>query len=133
MIIQLQFSTIYKILCFSFNYGCSANVRLVAGSGSSEGRVEVYHNGEWGTVCDDIWDIANAGVVCRGLGFDAAVEAKTNAFFGQGSGTIWLDNVDCTGSESNLVACSRNEWGMHDCDHGDDAGVVCSGKLIQND
>ena len=80
-----------------------------------------------------MWDIANAGVVCRSLGSDAAIEAKTNAFFGQGSEKIWLDNVDCTGVESNLVACSHDEWGIHDCDHGEDAGVVCSGKLILND
>ena len=80
-----------------------------------------------------MWDIANAGVVCRSLGFDAAPEAKYDAFFGQGIGTIWLDNVACTGLESNLVDCSHNGWGMHDCVHGDDAGVVCSGKLILND
>ena len=82
-----------------------------------------------------MWDIANAGVVCRSLGFDAASEAKYDAFFGQGSGTIWLDDVDCTGVESNLQDCSHPGWGVVDgsCDHGDDAGVVCSGKLILND
>ena len=80
-----------------------------------------------------MWDIANAGVVCGSLGFSGAIQAKTNAFFGQGSGTIWLDDVDCTGSESNLADCNHNGWGEHNCAHGDDAGVVCSGKLILND
>ena len=79
-----------------------------------------------------MWDIADAGVVCVSLGFPAAIQAKTNAFFGQGSGTIWLDDVDCTGNESNLADCNHKEWGEHNCVHADDAGVVCSGKLILN-
>ena len=81
-----------------------------------------------------MWNIANAGVVCRSLGFDAASEAKYDAFFGPGSGTIWLDDVDCTGMESNLADCNV-QWGVVDgsCGHSDDAGVVCSGKLILND
>ena len=61
-------------------------VRLVDGANSSSGRVEVYHNGTWGTVCDDYWDIRDAEVVCRQLGFASAYSAESFAHFGSGVG-----------------------------------------------
>ena len=87
--------------------------------------MEIYHNGAWGTVCDDHWDIKDAKVVCRKLGFVSAISAHYSARFGRGSGSIWLDSVNCTGSESSLTACGNNGWGSHDCSHSEDASVVC--------
>ena len=96
------------------------------GDSRSEGRVEVYYNGTWGTVCDDFWGIYDADVVCRQLGFPHAEAALKGDSVLDGTGKIWLDNVHCEGNESSLSSCRHKGWGSSNCGHIQDAGVRCS-------
>ena len=88
--------------------------------------MEVNYNGQWGTVCDDGWDDTDAGVVCRQLGFGLSGTAIGSAGFGQGSGSIWLNYIICSGNESTLASCGHLGVGMTGCNHNEDAGVRCS-------
>lgn len=110
-------------------------VRLRDGGSPDFGRVEIYHNGTWGTVCDDSWDINDTAVVCRMLGFkyawtafSFAVEITTDELDLYGTGPIWLDDVNCFGNESSLNECGHSGWLVHNCDHLEDAGVWCGNK-----
>uniref|UniRef100_A0A8C9FD46 Macrophage receptor with collagenous structure n=1 Tax=Pavo cristatus TaxID=9049 RepID=A0A8C9FD46_PAVCR len=97
------------------------NIRI-AGGGRS-GRVEIFHQGSWGTICDDDWDTQDASVVCRMMGYSRAISAFTAS---GGTGQIWLDNVNCRGSEYSIYECNKPDWGVHNCAHSEDAGVECA-------
>ncbi len=108
----------------------SARVRLIGLDGSPSagaGRVEVYHYGQWGSVCDDGWNDKASSVVCRHLGHSSGV-AVSYGGYGQSQGPIWLDDVVCAGNETQLTDCLHSGWATHNCHHAEDAALVCCGR-----
>ena len=109
-------------------------IRLANGNSKGEGRVEIFHNGFWGTVCDNNWDIKDGQVVCRQLGFPGVHSAPRRAWFGEGTGFIWLDDVQCDGTERSIYDCpnippSGSSWTPVRCEHSKDASVICLRNL----
>ena len=101
-------------------------IRLVGGGNkTSSGRVELYEKDTWGTICDTDWDIIDAGVVCRQLGFSGAKEAKTGSFFGEPEGPKYMQGVSCDGSEAKITDCPSHCWDEPRCNITETAGVVC--------
>lgn len=110
----------------------AGDVRLVDGYRPAEGRVEMWYNGCWGTICDDFWSLNDARVVCRQLGYPGAVRALQRASHGQGNGAIVLDDLLCRGNEENLLQCpSFTPPGTHNCAHSEDASVVCENDISE--
>ncbi|XP_029592683.1 T-cell differentiation antigen CD6 isoform X3 [Salmo trutta] len=104
-------------------------VRLAGGSHHCEGRVELWREEKWGTVCDDSWDLRDGGVVCAQLGCGSALNVSgEDGSFEAGVGQVLLDEVNCGGSERNLWECPSMGT-VNDCGHKEDAAVVCSGIL----
>ncbi|CAE1178035.1 DMBT1 [Acanthosepion pharaonis] len=112
-----------KAMTVAPSIASDVSVRLAGGNSLSRGRVEIHYNGQWGTICDDSWDDRDAQVVCKMLGY---VDGSASRTFQAGTGPIWLDQVECQGSEASIEQCVRNRWGIHDCSHSEDAGVECS-------
>lgn len=95
-------------------------VRLVPGP--SKGRVEVFYNGQWGTVCDDSFDTVDGTVICKMLGYQRAATTYRPP---SGTGRIWLDELRCTGTETDIFKCPHAGMGSNDCQHTEDVGVSC--------
>ena len=100
-------------------------------SENGTGRVEVFFKGKWGQICNDTWDLNDARVVCRQLGYAHTVRALQGSDVPKGTGAIWLKDIFCGGSEQNLTSCVHNGWGNQNCRRGEGVGVECSsaGKI----
>ena len=105
----------------------ATGVRLVGGS-SSRGRLEVLHNGVWGTVCSDYFTTAAARVVCKMLGFWSGAKVE-HVNYTISRGPIWLDDLRCSGTETDIALCSHSGWGVHNCQHREDVAVSCTSKI----
>ncbi|CAC5366311.1 PRSS12 [Mytilus coruscus] len=100
----------------------TGDLRLNNSTRYYEGRLEIYLNGTWGTVCDDHFSDIDAAVACRQLGYRTGIVVSSNIIT-DGFGIIWLDDVSCTGTESKLMNCTYTE--KHNCGHNEDVGIRC--------
>ncbi|CAC5422959.1 Neurotrypsin,Scavenger receptor cysteine-rich type 1 protein M130,Mucin-like protein,Hemicentin-1,Thrombospondin-2,Semaphorin-5A [Mytilus coruscus] len=114
------------VRCYGSYGNVEGDLRLVGRNSPEEGRLEIYHHSEWGTVCKDYFDTSDALVACRQLGYRTSNPNFYTA--GGGSNRIWLDNMKCSGTERRLDACTNQGWGNHNCDHSKDVGIRCLGK-----
>ncbi len=125
---ELIFIARFLLICFIF---LAVTLRLQGpSSATGTGRVEVFYNGQWGTICNDYWTVQDAEVACRQLGYQYAVRTLPSYLVPDGTGKIWLDNVGCRGHEQSLSTCYHLGWGVHNCRHSGDAGVECSSAGI---
>lgn len=94
--------------------------------------MQVYYNNIWGSVCDHMWDEKDADVVCRMVGYTGSTQPNNNADYGQGNGTIWLNNVQCAGNESSIFSCAHDGLRNQTCASGNEANVSCVGTHGKN-
>ena len=108
------------------------SLRLIDGPSDYEGRLQVFFNSKWGSVCRHEWDFNDARVACIQLGYGDALTAVTTPIYGNAldEEEYLLDNVHCTGSEPGLQYCSSSGFGSQDCANSEVAGVVCTGTGI---
>ncbi|CAG2236301.1 Scavenger receptor cysteine-rich domain superfamily protein,Neurotrypsin,Lysyl oxidase homolog 2B,Soluble scavenger receptor cysteine-rich domain-containing protein SSC5D,Deleted in malignant brain tumors 1 protein [Mytilus edulis] len=107
-------------------------IRLVGGAGSFEGRVELNINGQWGTICDTNFDLADAGVLCRMAGYSRALQRFFGAHFGEGTGPVFLDHLGCSGNEQHVDSCPSSGLLVTSCQHSHDIGVSCQSIRLVN-
>ncbi|KAM4636442.1 lysyl oxidase homolog 4 [Discoglossus pictus] len=119
-------------ICWSQRQAGTPQIQLrLAGRVPNEGRLEVLYSGQWGTVCDDDFNIETAHFICQQMGFEMAMTWAHSAKYGQGEGPIWLDNLRCNGAENSITECESNGWGITDCKHSEDVGLLCSANRIR--
>ena len=99
-------------------------VRLNGANIEYGGRVEVFYREEWGKICRNKWNINDAKVICRQLGFSGALaEFIGSDVKGEDSITFVMSDVSCSGDESGLAYCDRTDGKFHvDCQK-DDKGA----------
>ena len=117
-----------KYIVNAYEYDYYVDVRLEDGAGEFSGRVEILYNGEWGTVCSDEFDENDAAVVCHQAGYGPPIRYWIDPSHRR-HGPIWLDDLQCNGTEDTLSECQSNNWGDTNCDHTQDIFIECAGML----
>ncbi|RDD45649.1 Deleted in malignant brain tumors 1 protein [Trichoplax sp. H2] len=131
----------YKCICTPFYSGIlcenyigpaiQGDIRLLNGANTTEGRVEIYHNKQWGTLCSKLITVNDGMVLCRQLNLTFS-KFMPDAYFGKGSNTVVL-STNCSGNEPNVRICNIQPVNIEksDCSHANDVSILCSTKLCQ--
>jgi len=121
--------TCLTVTCYFFTDYAIRLLQTNSSQAHYEGRVEIYHSGQWGTVCNSYqWSTSNSRVVCHELGYPDARTGIQSSSYGSGSNPqpVWLENVYCSGDEDSLIDCYYyGGWGSRYCNHTHDVGVSC--------
>ncbi|XP_052268670.1 uncharacterized protein LOC127870050 [Dreissena polymorpha] len=114
---------------------CRTPIRLVNGTSSQSGRVEIEYRGRWGTICDDGFDDLEAKVICNMLGFSTNdSKALGGSYYGEGTGDIVVDEMRCIGNENDISECKSSDWmSPSNCNHIEDASVECKTEVRLSD
>ena len=114
------------------------DLRLRGGPSHNEGRLEIFHDNEWGTVCDDFFGRIDAKVACKQMNYTGAEAYLTDVAVAPGR-RFWLDDVNCVGNEAKLTECFYNSgvrtnppWGIANCIPAEQVGVRCTASTSTN-
>ena len=110
--------------------GQKATIRLQDGPAARAGRVELLYDGFWGTLCENKWDLRIGDVICRQLGYPAALAVPCCQTFGRGIGPRLLDGIRCVGNETSVADCAHGPWRVRSCAYNPDASVVCRAESV---
>ena len=102
--------------------------RLREGNSPLEGRLEIYYQGVWRSVCTQHWTFKEAHVACRMMGYHSALYAET--IYGSFDRQVGIQDLRCKGSEKDLVGCRNNGWNLQGCQDKMYAAAICSSKYI---
>ena len=124
----IQYMTVSRFHCSTFELESEevGKARLVGGRSANDGLVQLYLFGHWGTVCGDSWDLMDAVVVCRQMGYSTALTALSNTVFEDNGALVWPILSNCNGYEANLTQCGNRT--VASCSSSSKAGVVCSSE-----
>ena len=106
-------------------------VKLEPSSSQTRGLIQVMYNNTWGSVCSEYWDLEDANVICRQLGYESAISTFTGITDGYSvTGTIWISRSACLGTETSIGDCFMESiWGENTCTHEQDMAVECSSGM----
>jgi len=100
------------VVCKPHNFysdDSNVSIRLQGSSLPNAGRIEILYAGVWGAISSYHWDLNDATVVCRQLGYKAGAEAALrNRVYGPFIGPVWLKNLQCIGREKHMMQCAHD-------------------------
>ena len=107
------------------------SVRLTGGALDNEGRLEVFFDGEWGSVCNRNWGRWSGSVACKDLGYESLVKVTGTSQYNNAENIpIWLNGVQCAKNDRRIRDCAHEPVGYQPCSHDEDVGLICSGKHV---